>query len=97
MYADNNINKPNQKPDYNWEDKKILVAEDQEINQIFFSKALTKTKVKLLWASDGELAVSLCKLYDDINLVLMDIRMPKLDGLEATREMKRNYVKICRS
>jgi two-component system, cell cycle response regulator DivK len=89
MYADNNINNTKSKPQYNWEDKKILVAEDQEINKIFFSKALTQTKVKLLWASDGELAVSLCKLYDDINLVLMDIRMPKLDGMEATKEIKK--------
>jgi two-component system, cell cycle response regulator DivK len=89
MYADNNINKSGKKPEYDWADKLILVAEDQEINKIFFSKALTRTKVKLLWASDGELAVSLCKLYDNINLVLMDIRMPKLNGLQATREIKK--------
>ncbi len=89
MYADNNVNKSGQKPEYDWADKLILVAEDQEINKIFFSKALTRTKVKLLWASDGELAVSLCKLYDNINLVLMDIRMPKLNGLQATKEIKK--------
>jgi len=75
--------------EYDWSDKLILVAEDQELNKVFFSKALTKTKVKLLWASDGELAVSLCKLYDNINLVLMDIRMPKLDGIEATKQIKK--------
>ena len=89
MYSDNNTVKTKQTSDYNWEDKLILVAEDQELNKIFFSKALTKTNVKLLWASDGELAVALCKLYDNINLVLMDIRMPKLDGIEATREIKK--------
>jgi len=89
MYSDNNINKAKQKSDYNWEDKLILVAEDQELNKIFFSKALTKTNVKLLWASDGELAVALCRLYDNINLVLMDIRMPKLDGIEATKEIRK--------
>ena len=89
MYAENNSSQTKPKPEYNWEDKLILVAEDQELNKIFFSKALTKTNVKLLWASDGELAVALCKLYDNINLVLMDIRMPKLDGIEATREIKK--------
>lgn len=89
MTEDNNIDKNKTKPEYNWGDKLILVAEDQELNKIFFSKALTKTNVKLLWASDGELAVALCKLYDNINLVLMDIRMPKLDGIEATIEIKK--------
>jgi CheY-like chemotaxis protein len=89
MYSDNNINKDKNKEDYNWEDKLILVAEDEELNKVFFSKALTKTNVKLLWASDGELAVALCKLYENINLVLMDIRMSKLDGIEATKKIKK--------
>ena len=89
MYTENNSSQTKPKPEYNWEDKLILVAEDQELNKIFFSKALTKTNVKLLWASDGERAVALCKLYDNINLVLMDIRMPKLDGIEATKEIKK--------
>lgn len=74
--------------DLNWSDKKILLVEDEDANHIFIAAALKRTKVDLLWAKDGREAVDMCREMDDIDLVLMDIRLPELDGYEATRQIK---------
>jgi len=70
---------------YNWKDKKILIAEDMETSNFFFEAALRKTGINILWASNGKEAVELAKRHNDIDLVLMDINMPELNGLDATR------------
>ncbi|MFO8087085.1 MAG: response regulator [Bacteroidales bacterium] len=72
-----------------WSNKLILIVEDEEANHLFISSALKRTKAKQLWAKDGEEAVKLVLENPDINLVLMDIRLPKLDGYEATRQIKK--------
>ena len=74
---------------YDWSDKLILIVEDIEANHMFIAAALKRTKAQLLWAKDGMEAVDLCKEYETIDLVLMDIRLPKLDGYEATRRIKK--------
>lgn len=73
---------------YSWAGKKILVVEDNDTSNIYFEAALRKTKAKLIWAKNGLEAVELVKENQDINLILMDINMPKLDGIEATRIIK---------
>lgn len=74
---------------YDWSDKLILIVEDIEANHMFIAAALKRTNAQLLWAKDGIQAVEMCKEYETIDLVLMDIRLPKLDGYEATREIKK--------
>jgi two-component system cell cycle response regulator DivK len=74
---------------YDWSDKLILIVEDIEANHMFIAAALKKTNAQLLWAKDGMEAVEMCNEYETIDLVLMDIRLPKLDGYEATREIKK--------
>jgi serine phosphatase RsbU (regulator of sigma subunit) len=82
--------KTQQKDDsYDWSNKVILIAEDTEMNYIFLVEALRPTKVKILRAKDGEEAVSIFKETEKINLILMDINMPKLDGFETTKEIKK--------
>ena len=71
----------------NWENKKILVAEDNEVNYILIHEMLRKTNAKIIWAKNGQEAVDICK-KDDVNAVLMDIKMPVLDGIEATTQIK---------
>ncbi len=73
---------------YNWENKLILIVEDIIPNYEFIKAAISKTKARIMWAKNGRLAVEMCKDNDDINLILMDIKLPELDGYEATRQIK---------
>lgn len=79
---------------YFWPNKTILIVEDNETSNIYFEAALRKTKANLLWAKNGLEAVELVKKNRGINLVLMDINMPKLDGIEATRIIKSLFPEI---
>lgn len=79
---------------YNWSDKLILIAEDTEMNYIFLVEALKPTRVKILRAKDGEEAVQIFKENEQIDLILMDINMPKLDGFETTRQIKQINSKV---
>ncbi len=74
--------------EHNWKDKVILVAEDVPTNFLLVKKSLRKTEVNLIWAKNGQEAVDECKKDQQIDLVLMDIRMPVMNGLEATRQIK---------
>jgi CheY-like chemotaxis protein len=74
---------------YNWEGKTFLVAEDEEDNFRYIEVALSLSNASLIWARDGKEAVEIFKKIDNIDLVLMDIKMPLLDGYSATREIKK--------
>lgn len=71
-----------------WSKKTILLVEDEDANHIFIASALEKTRVNLLWAKDGREAIDMVHEHPEIELILMDIRMPELDGYEATRQIK---------
>jgi len=73
---------------YSWLGKTILIVEDNETSNIYFEAALRKTQAVLIWAKNGLDAVEMVKNNSQINLILMDINMPKLDGIEATRIIK---------
>jgi len=68
-----------------WKGKTILLAEDEEINLFYLQTVLRSTSVNILIAVNGLEAVAQCKKNKDISLVLMDIKMPEMDGLTATR------------
>jgi PAS domain S-box-containing protein len=72
-----------------WEDKKILIAEDDQSNYYFLFEALKDTGVEILWSKDGEETMEMFRANKDINLVLMDINMPQKNGYECTREIKK--------
>lgn len=67
----------------------ILIAEDDDINYEFLESILKKIPVTILGATNGQEAVDQCRQHPEISLVLMDLKMPVKDGLEATREIKR--------
>jgi PAS domain S-box-containing protein len=70
--------------------KTILIAEDELSNYELLIVYLEDLDVRTLWAKDGEEAVNICQTNKDIDLVLMDIKMPKMNGLDATSIIKRN-------
>ncbi len=71
-----------------WSNKTILVAEDVAANYLLIEAVLGLTGATVLWAQNGREALEACMENDRINLVLMDIRMPKMNGIEATRAIK---------
>ena len=66
----------------------ILVAEDDDINFIYIEILLTHPSIKILHAINGVEAVEMCKTHPEICLALMDLKMPEMDGFEATRQIK---------
>ena len=74
---------------YNFSGKKILIAEDVIENYELLQILLKDAQPILFYAEDGEKAVEICNTNDSIDLILMDIRMPVMDGFEATREIRK--------
>jgi CheY-like chemotaxis protein len=70
-----------------WSDKVILIAEDEKINFLYLKSIFEKTGARSIWAKNGEEAISLCKDHN-VDIVIMDIKMPGTDGNEATRKIK---------
>ncbi len=71
-----------------WKNKVILVVEDVPTNFLLVQKLLRKTEVNLIWTKNGQEAVQECRTNQNIDLVLMDIRMPILNGIDATKQIK---------
>ena len=68
--------------------KVILIAEDDKFSFEVLKAILAKTKARLIYARNGKEAVELFKTEPVIDLILMDIQMPEMNGYEATRIIK---------
>ncbi len=80
---------------YQWEGKTFLIAEDDHSNFKVLSEYLHKTGVKVLRANDGLEAVELyMNNQKTVDLILMDIQMPALNGYEATKAIKKVHPQI---
>jgi hypothetical protein len=68
--------------------KKILVAKDNDVHYEYLMFALRRLGVSMMRAINGLQAVEMCRDHPDIDLVLMDVQMPGLDGYSATRQIR---------
>jgi len=71
-----------------WKNKNILIVEDDETNAYLLKAYLAKTKATIIEVRNGKQAVELCASNLTIDLVLMDIRLPEMNGYKATKLIK---------
>ena len=64
------------------------MAEDDDSNFMLIDAVLSESNYSIIRAKDGIEAVNICKTTTNIDLVLMDIRMPLLDGIQAQQQIK---------
>ncbi len=67
---------------------KILIVEDDVIAQLYLEELLTDVSKEILLADNGYKALDLCRENSDIDLILMDIRMPGINGYEVTKQIR---------
>jgi CheY-like chemotaxis protein len=72
-------------PMYYWPGKKIIVAEDEETNFLLIEAIFKDTCIEILRAEDGVEFLEIIEKNPQVDLVLMDIRMPRLNGLNAIK------------
>ncbi|MEA3495887.1 MAG: response regulator [Bacteroidota bacterium] len=77
-----------------WINNTILVVEDEDVNFQLIKYCLKKTGANLKWAKNGKESLYLLNKYNDIDLVLMDIRMPLMDGIKATKKIRQNKMDL---
>jgi len=73
---------------FDFSGKKIILVEDEHANYLLINNWLEETNAKVIYAANGLEAVSLFENNPEIDLVLMDIKMPEMNGFEATRIIK---------
>lgn len=69
-------------------DKTILIVEDESSNYLLLEKLLKLENANTIWARNGEESIEKFKENENIDLILMDLKMPVMDGYEATRQIK---------
>lgn len=74
----------------------ILIAEDEYSNFKYLYEVLHSDRIQILHANNGKEAVDICKNDEDIKLILMDLKMPVMDGTLAARQIRefRPYIPI---
>ena len=80
--------------DYNWDHKTILIAEDEIVNYMYLTELLSKTHVKIIHALNGVDACNQVNENKEIDLILMDLKMPVMNGIEASKYIHQNFPDI---
>ena len=79
----------NKLTEMNWESKKLLIVEDDSFSAELITEFLSSTNANILYADNGRKAVDIFSENTDIDLIIMDIRLPELSGIEATLEIRK--------
>ncbi len=88
LFIQNSTSGEKSEPVSSLEGKVILIADDEIINFLLVKELLKKDKCKILYAENGQEAIDKCVKNESPDLVIMDIKMPVMNGIEATRKIK---------
>lgn len=73
---------------YHWSKYTILIVEDDVSSTFYLKEVLKDTGVKFLYAADGMQAVAFCRNKIPPDLILMDIKLPVMNGIDATKAIR---------
>lgn len=79
---------------YSWKNKVILIAEDEEPNILLFKELFEETKAHLIFAETGQQVIDLFETISQIDLLLLDVKMPVLSGIEVARYIRESGSKM---
>jgi two-component system, cell cycle response regulator DivK len=77
-----------------WESKTFLIVEDDEVSLEFIKELFDPYLVKLISVDNGKDAVEICRENSSIDLILMDVQLPVLNGRDAMIQIKKIYPDI---
>jgi signal transduction histidine kinase len=77
-----------------WLNKTVLIVEDDIPNNEYLTELLNETGLKILNAYNGNETLSILKAQSKIDLILMDVRLPDINGLQLTRQIKESTPEI---
>ena len=75
--------------EYQWEGKVVLIAEDITSNYNFLRLLLKRSKIEIIWVENGQDALTEVQNNDSIDLLLLDINLPIMNGYEAAEAIKK--------
>jgi signal transduction histidine kinase/ligand-binding sensor domain-containing protein/CheY-like chemotaxis protein len=71
-----------------WKGKRILIVEDEEANFLYLKRILEKKNATVVWADSGQEAVRLAESEKAFDIILMDIKLPGMNGVETMKILK---------
>lgn len=83
--------KINSRAHYEWAEKRVLLVDDVIVNLEFLEQLLKPTKAQTILALNGQKAIEIVSKNPDIDLIIMDLQMPVMDGYQATRAIKSKF------
>ena len=79
---------------YNWKNKRLLIAEDEEYNFIILKDLLKETEINITRASNGQEVLDIIEKDSNFDLILLDIQMPKISGYDLFKIIRPKYPNI---
>lgn len=74
--------------------KKIVVAEDDETNYYLIKEYLDFSKAIILWAKNGTETIQIIEINNPVDVLLLDIQMPEMNGFEVLKILKQKYPQL---